>query len=52
MLVILLCVVFIVPEFVALGLTWEGIFASVGLIIVYASMAYRNKLLHFNDKTK
>lgn len=50
--VILLCVVFIVPEFVALGLTWEGIFASVGLIIVYASMAYRNKLLHFNDKTK
>ena len=52
MLVILLCVVFIVPEFVAQGLTWEGIFASVGLIIVYASMAYRNKLLHFNDKTK
>ena len=47
-----LYVLFMAPEIMRNGLTWESALIFVGMMVAYGSMAYRNKLLHFNDKTK
>ena len=50
--VILLYLVFAIPLFLREGFSWEMLLVFVGLLLTYGSMAYRDKLLHFNDKTK
>ena len=50
--VILLYCVFAIPEFLQEGFSWEMLLVFVGLLLTYGSISYRNKVLHFNDKTK
>lgn len=50
--VILLYCVFTIPVFLQEGFSWEMVLVFVALLLVYGCMIYRNKLLHFNDKTK
>lgn len=50
--VIFLYCVFAIPFFLKEGFSWEMLLVFVGLLLTYGSMAYRNKVLHFNDKTK
>ena len=53
--VIAVSVIFSVLEistFLEDGFSWEMVLIFVALLLAYASMAYRDKLLHFNDKTK
>lgn len=50
--VILLYCVFAIPLFFQEGFSWEMLLVFVGLLLTYGSISYRNKVLHFNDKTK
>ena len=49
---IVLYLVLVVPIVVREGLFWEGVLILLSLLGVYGAMFYRQKLLHFNDKTK
>lgn len=45
-------VVLIIPLFVREGLTLEGVMSVIALLVLNLTLAYRAKILHFNDKTK
>jgi DNA-binding transcriptional MerR regulator len=49
---LILIIIGIIPVFWENGITWQGIFIFVGLLITEASFIYRDIILHFNDKTK
>lgn len=40
------------PFVIREGVTWESVLILVGLLLLYGSLSYRQKFLHFNDKTK
>lgn len=44
--------IFIIPLFFREGLTMEGVVSVIALVILNGTLAYRSKILHFNDKTK
>lgn len=44
--------ILIIPPFFREGLTLEGIISVIALLILNGTLAYRSKILHFNDKTK
>ena len=40
------------PLIIEEGVTWESILIFVGVLVLYGTLSYRQKILHFNDKTK
>ncbi|MBO5096765.1 MAG: MerR family transcriptional regulator [Agathobacter sp.] len=49
---VVLYMILVVPIVVREGMFLEGVLILLSLLSVYGAMFYRQKLLHFNDKTK
>ena len=50
--IIFLYAILMIPIFMEDGFSWEALVGLLSILIVYGTMAYRQKILHFNDKTK
>lgn len=50
--VILICLAVAIPMLLQDGVTWEDVLMFVSLLLLVGVMAFRNILLHFNDKSR
>ena len=50
--IVIAFLIFTIPQFLRDGVTFEGVFAIVSLLVVFGTLVYRQKVLHFNDKTR